>query len=86
MLLKHNKIAELEDIKSISDMANIYYVRQKSQRTGHAIHCAKTFIGNEPFAVLLGDDLVYWKTLFNQLIKAYDSIRHMWNDLSIKIK
>ena len=74
VLLKHNKIAELEDIKSISDMANIYYVRQKEAKgLGHAIHCAKTFIGNEPFAVLLGDDLVYSeKPCLSQLVKAYE--------------
>ncbi|MDD4502898.1 MAG: UTP--glucose-1-phosphate uridylyltransferase, partial [Clostridia bacterium] len=70
----HNKISELEEIKGISNMANIYYVRQKEARgLGHAIHCAKTFIGNEPFAVLLGDDLVYSeKPCLSQLMDAYE--------------
>ncbi len=74
VLLKHNKISELEEIRSISHMANIYYVRQKEARgLGHAIHCAKTFIGNEPFAVLLGDDLVYSeKPCLSQLMEAYE--------------
>ena len=74
VLLKHNKISELEEIKGISNMANIYYVRQKEARgLGHAIHCAKTFIGNEPFAVLLGDDLVYSeKPCLSQLMDAYE--------------
>ncbi|HPB17738.1 MAG TPA: UTP--glucose-1-phosphate uridylyltransferase GalU [Clostridia bacterium] len=74
VLLKHNKISELEVIKGISNMANIYYVRQKEARgLGHAIHCAKTFIGNEPFAVLLGDDLVYSeKPCLSQLMDAYE--------------
>ncbi|MFA5340662.1 MAG: UTP--glucose-1-phosphate uridylyltransferase GalU [Clostridia bacterium] len=74
VLLKHNKLDELEEIRSISHMANIYYVRQKEARgLGHAIHCAKTFIGNEPFAVLLGDDLVYSeKPCLSQLIEAYE--------------
>jgi UTP--glucose-1-phosphate uridylyltransferase len=39
-------------------MVNIDYIRQKEPKgLGHAIHCAKSFIGDEPFAVLLGDDI-----------------------------
>lgn len=49
----------LQLIRDISDMVNIHYVRQKTPSgLGHAILCAKTFVGNEPFAVLLGDDIV----------------------------
>jgi UTP--glucose-1-phosphate uridylyltransferase len=49
----------LEEVRKISDMANIHYIRQKEPKgLGHAIHCAKTFVGNEPFAVMLGDDIV----------------------------
>jgi UTP--glucose-1-phosphate uridylyltransferase len=49
----------LEQVRKISDMANIHYIRQKEPKgLGHAIHCAKTFVGNEPFAVMLGDDIV----------------------------
>jgi UTP--glucose-1-phosphate uridylyltransferase len=50
----------LVEVKKISDMANIHYIRQKEPKgLGHAIYCAKSFIGQEPFAVLLGDDIVY---------------------------
>ncbi len=49
----------LSEVRTISNMANIYYVRQKETLgLGHAILCAKTFVKNEPFAVLLGDDIV----------------------------
>lgn len=49
----------LQLIRDISDMVNIHYVRQKTPSgLGHAILCAKTFVGSEPFAVLLGDDIV----------------------------
>lgn len=60
MDLKSKKKDDLLDIvESISNMANIYYIRQKEPKgLGHAIHCAKTFVGNEPFAVMLGDDVV----------------------------
>lgn len=58
-LKESGKQSEYEMIHQIADMANIYYVRQKEPKgLGHAILCAKSFIGNEPFAVLLGDDLV----------------------------
>lgn len=49
----------LNEVRKISDMANIHYIRQKEPKgLGHAISCAKTFVGNEPFAVMLGDDIV----------------------------
>ncbi|PAB58263.1 UTP--glucose-1-phosphate uridylyltransferase GalU [Anaeromicrobium sediminis] len=58
-LEKKNKKEMLEQVRSISDMVNIHYIRQKEPKgLGHAIYCAKSFIGNEPFAVLLGDDIV----------------------------
>lgn len=55
---------------------NIYYIRQKEPRgLGHAVLCAKQFIGNEPFAVLLGDDVVYnpEKPALKQLMEVYDA-------------
>lgn len=56
---KKGKIETLEEIKDISELADIHYIRQKEPKgLGHAIWCAKKFIGNEPFAVLLGDDIV----------------------------
>ena len=49
----------LKEIKAISDLVNIQYVRQQTPKgLGHAVLCAKNFVGNEPFAVLLGDDIV----------------------------
>ncbi|MGM7721439.1 UTP--glucose-1-phosphate uridylyltransferase GalU [Metabacillus sp. Hm71] len=49
----------LEDVQRISELANIHYIRQKEPKgLGHAIFCARRFIGNEPFAVMLGDDIV----------------------------
>ena len=49
----------LEMVRNISNMINIHYIRQKEPNgLGHAIHCAKSFIGDEPFAVMLGDDVV----------------------------
>ena len=49
----------LKMVEDISNMADIYYIRQKEPKgLGHAIGCARTFVGNEPFAVMLGDDVV----------------------------
>lgn len=75
---KAGKDDVLEEIRKISDMANIHYIRQKEPRgLGHAIHCAKSFIANEPFAVLLGDDIVHTdgKPCLKQMIEAYDEYK-----------
>lgn len=54
-----NKTEEEKMVCDIANLANIYYVRQKEPKgLGHAVLCAKSFIGEEPFAVLLGDDIV----------------------------
>ena len=59
-LEKSGKTELLDLVRDISDMVDIHYIRQKEPRgLGHAIHCAKTFVGDEPFAILLGDDVVY---------------------------
>ncbi|MDD2482376.1 MAG: UTP--glucose-1-phosphate uridylyltransferase, partial [Lutispora sp.] len=68
----------LEEVRKISDMVNIHYIRQKEPKgLGHAIHCAKSFIGDEPFAVLLGDDIVHnpEKPCLKQMIQAYDEYK-----------
>jgi UTP--glucose-1-phosphate uridylyltransferase len=58
-LEKNKKLKELELIRSIGSMVDVMSVRQKEQLgLGHAVLCAKDIIGNEPFAVLLGDDIV----------------------------
>ena len=52
-LEKSGKQEMLEMVRNISDMANIHFIRQKEPKgLGHAIYCSKTFVGNEPFAVL----------------------------------
>ncbi|MCI9413723.1 MAG: UTP--glucose-1-phosphate uridylyltransferase GalU [Clostridiales bacterium] len=49
----------LDQIRSLAHLANIYFVRQKETRgLGHAINCARSFVGGEPFAVLYGDDVI----------------------------
>ena len=73
-LAEKGKNEWLEMVRSISDI-RIHYIRQKEPRgLGHAILCAKQFIGNEPFAVLLGDDVVYndKKPALRQLIDVYE--------------
>jgi UTP--glucose-1-phosphate uridylyltransferase len=58
-LEKNHKDELLQMVRKISDMVDIHYIRQKEPRgLGHAILCARAFVGNEPFAVLLGDDVV----------------------------
>ena len=58
-LRKRGKEKELEEIIKISEMANIMYIRQKEPLgLGHAILLAEKFVGNEPFAILLGDDII----------------------------
>jgi UTP--glucose-1-phosphate uridylyltransferase len=55
-LLQKKKEELLQLVRTSTDLANIYYVRQKEALgLGHAINCAREFIGDEPFAVLLGD-------------------------------
>ncbi|MFI3210939.1 MAG: UTP--glucose-1-phosphate uridylyltransferase GalU [Peptostreptococcaceae bacterium] len=67
----------LKMVKDISNMVNIHYIRQKEPKgLGHAIHCAKSFIGDEPFAVLLGDDIVDSSTpCLKQLINTFNEYK-----------
>ncbi|QHT59268.1 UTP--glucose-1-phosphate uridylyltransferase GalU [Paenibacillus lycopersici] len=59
VLRASGKYKLLDEVQKSSYMADIHYIRQKEpQGLGHAIWCARKFIGNEPFAVLLGDDIV----------------------------
>ena len=64
----------LEIARNVSQIANIYYIRQKEPKgLGHAVLTAKTFIGNEPFAVLLGDDVIdSEKPALKQMIEVYN--------------
>ncbi|QDX00156.1 UTP--glucose-1-phosphate uridylyltransferase [Staphylococcus chromogenes] len=68
------KLDLLEKVQHSTDLANIFYVRQKEQKgLGHAIWTARQFFGVEPFAVLLGDDIVQSETpAIQQLIEQYE--------------
>lgn len=73
-LLEKGKLDLLEKVQHSSNLANIHYIRQKEPKgLGHAVLCAKNFIGDEPFAVLLGDDIVQAETpCLKQLIDQYE--------------
>ncbi|WP_416828547.1 UTP--glucose-1-phosphate uridylyltransferase GalU [Ectobacillus polymachus] len=73
-LLEKKKFELLEKVQASSNMVDIHYIRQKEPKgLGHAVWCARKFIGNEPFAVLLGDDIVQAETpCLRQLIDEYD--------------
>ncbi|AIQ71287.1 MULTISPECIES: UTP--glucose-1-phosphate uridylyltransferase GalU [Paenibacillus] len=76
-LAEKQKWELLESVRKSSEMADIHYIRQKEPRgLGHAIWCARKFIGNEPFAVLLGDDIVQAdKPCLKQMIEIYDQYK-----------
>lgn len=73
-LLSKGKNDLLEKVKLSSNLANIHYIRQKEPKgLGHAVWSARKFIGNEPFAVLLGDDIVQSNIpCTQQLINQYE--------------
>ena len=74
-LKKENKTGLLEKVEKLSSMANIFYVRQNHPLgLGHAILKAKPFIGEEPFVIALGDDIVYnpERPVAKQLIENYE--------------
>jgi UTP--glucose-1-phosphate uridylyltransferase len=77
-LLETKKVAEFELVKSIGEMAKITYIPQENPKgLGHAISLGKEFVGNEPFAILLGDDVVVnrnpnGKPALKQLIDCYN--------------
>lgn len=65
----------LDELKSVAHMANIYFIRQKEAKgLGHAVLCAKSFVEDEPFAVLYGDDVIISeRPVIGQLIDAYEA-------------
>ncbi|MDM5201148.1 UTP--glucose-1-phosphate uridylyltransferase GalU [Fictibacillus enclensis] len=75
-LFEKGKIDLLNKVQQSSKMADIHYIRQKEPKgLGHAVWCARKFIGDEPFAVLLGDDIVQAeKPCLKQLIEQYEEI------------
>jgi len=73
-LLDKGKYDLLSEVQKSSQLVDIHYIRQKEPKgLGHAIWCARKFIGNEPFAVLLGDDIVQAdKPCLSQMINKYN--------------
>ena len=74
ILERDGKEEMLRAIREVTDKLNVCFVRQQEQKgLGHAVLCAKTFVGNEPFAVMLGDDVVVSeKPCIGQLMEQYD--------------
>ncbi len=68
------RTAVLEQLRAITHLANITFIRQKETKgLGHAVSCAKSFVGDEPFAVLYGDDVILSETpVCGQLCRAYE--------------
>lgn len=73
-LLDKGKYSLLEEVQKASKLVDIHYIRQKEPKgLGHAIWTARKFIGNEPFAVLLGDDIVSAeKPCLKQMVEQYN--------------
>lgn len=73
-LLREGKQELYQDVLKISNLANIQFIHQQEpQGLGHAIYCARHFVGDEPFAVLYGDDLIFSKQpVCKQLCDLYD--------------
>lgn len=75
ILKDRGKWAQYKEVLEIAEMADIHFIRQKEQLgLGHAIHCARGFAGDEPFAVLLGDDVIHnpAKPALKQMIEQYE--------------
>jgi UTP--glucose-1-phosphate uridylyltransferase len=67
------KHEELKDVRHISEMASIHYIRQKDPRgLGHAVAVAEPHVQGEPFAVLLGDDIIVAEPLLERMIAVYE--------------
>jgi UTP--glucose-1-phosphate uridylyltransferase len=75
-LIEKDKWSLLEEVRRLSKMVDIHYIRQKEPLgLGHAVWCARKFVGNEPFAVLLGDDIIQSKVpCLRQMIDAYERV------------
>lgn len=75
--LKKDQLDSLTDIQQITNLVKIYYALQAEPKgLGHAVLCAKSFIGDEPFAVLLSDDVVMPETpCIQQLMKVYEDCK-----------
>ena len=74
-LIADGKVKEAETIRKVADMADVLFLRQKETKgLGHAIWRAKSFVGDEPFAILLGDDIMLGKKpVLKQLVEAAEA-------------
>ncbi len=74
-LLSDGKEKEARTVREVADMADVYFLRQKETKgLGHAIWRAKSFVGNEPFGILLGDDIMLSDTpVLKQLVDAAEA-------------
>lgn len=74
-LRKRGKGSIADEVARSASLANIYYIRQKETKgLGHAVLCAREFIGNDPFAVLYGDDVIIGEDpAIRQLTAAYET-------------
>jgi UTP--glucose-1-phosphate uridylyltransferase len=77
ILREKGKDNEFKEVRDIAEMVSIFYVRQKqAMGLGHAILCSREFVGNEPFAVLLGDDIIDGAIpCLRQLLDVYEKHR-----------
>ena len=73
-LAAKGKLEEIERLRKIADMANVYFLRQKETRgLGHAVGRARSFVGDEPFLVMYGDDIIFSKKpVCRQLMDVYE--------------
>lgn len=77
MLLKKNKTEAINELKKIEELADLFYLRQKEQKgLGDAVLCSETYVGNEAFAVLLGDDII---------ISDVPAIKQLW-DAHVRVR
>ena len=92
-LIKDGKQDEAETVRAVADMADVFFLRQKETKgLGHAIWRAKTFVGDEPFAILLGDDIMLSeKPVLKQLVEAAEeyscsaiAVREVPDELIVK--
>lgn len=76
LLKEKNNLELLQVVEQVASLADIHYIRQKEQLgLGHAVYCARQFVGEEPFAVLLGDDIIVNDIpCLKQMIEAYKEV------------
>ena len=92
-LIRDGKQDEANTVRAVADMADVFFLRQKETKgLGHAIWRAKTFVGDEPFAILLGDDIMLSeKPVLKQLVEAAEenscsaiAVREVPDELIVK--